>query len=275
MQVIWNGDIVDEQNIPLSLTSNRGFRYGEGFFETIRIHNKQAPLLEFHWQRICEAALKFNFSLPFDFQKIKNDIFQVCDSNNIDSAVVRLNVFREGSGNYLVTEINNIHYGISIRHFQFSKGKTFEQSGCLDHILFSKNKFAPFKTFNALPYLEMSKESKERNWDTGIALNENGIAVDACWHSFALIAEGKILFPNQNNGGVHSCSAAALQHLLLQQNRHFHFENLTVNDLDSADEIFFLNAIDGVVPLLSWNQKKLSISESEKLALDYQSFYYF
>jgi branched-subunit amino acid aminotransferase/4-amino-4-deoxychorismate lyase len=68
---------------------------------------------------------------------------------------------------------------------------------------------------------------------------------------------------------------SALEHMLRFQNKEYHVENLNISHLNEADEIFFINAVDGIVPLQHWQNKKLSILESKKIALDFQSFYYF
>ena len=275
MQVIWNGNLVNEPEITLNLNTNRGFRYGEGFFETIRIHKLKAPLLEFHWRRMNEAAKMFNFILPFNYQDLENNLSMLCSSNQLQQAIARIQIFREGSGNYLADENSIIHFAMTIRDFQFSPTKTFDHSGCLDYTLYSKNPFASYKTLNALHYIAMANECKKRNWDTGIALNEQGVAVDACWHAFAVLSNGKLNIPKKNAGGVQSCAMSALEHMLRFQNKEYHVENLTISHLNEADEIFFINAVDGIVPLLHWQNKKLTIQESKKIALDFQAFYYF
>lgn len=275
MQVIWNGNLVHEHEITLNLNTNRGFRYGEGFFETMRIHNLKAPLLEFHWRRMNEAAKMFNFILPFNYQDLENKLSLLCSRNQLQHAIVRIQIFQEGSGNYLAHDHSIVCYAMTIRDFQFTSSKTFDYSGCLEYTLFSKNPFASYKTLNALHYIAMANECKKRKWDTGIALNEQGVAVDACWHAFAVITKGKLFMPIKNAGGVQSCAMSALENMLRSRNKEYHIENLTISHLNEADEIFFINAVDGIVPLLHWQNKQLTIEESKKIAHDFQAFYYF
>ena len=91
----------------------------------------------------------------------------------------------------------------------------------------------------------------------------------------AVISNGKLFIPNKNAGGVQSCAMSALENMLRSQNKEYHLENLTISHLNEADEIFFINAVDGIVPLLHWQNKQLIIQESKKIADDFQAFYYF
>jgi branched-subunit amino acid aminotransferase/4-amino-4-deoxychorismate lyase len=275
MQVIWNGKIQHENEIALNPNVNRAFRYGEGFFETIRIVNKHAPLFPFHWKRIEDAAKAFEFEIPFQQQQLKDYIQELCAATNNTQAVIRLNVFSEGDGNYMVKKNSSIQFGMTIRTYQANPEKKFFKSGILEHTLFSKNKHAQFKTMNAMPYIQMAKECQSKNWDTGIALNEKEEAVDACWHSFATIKDDMICFPRENAGGVASCASAALKNLLNTCGVKFQIGEIDLNHLNNSNEIFFLNAIDGIVPLIQWHEKTLSTKQGEIIARDFQSFYYF
>lgn len=68
MKVIYNDKVVDECKIsPLC----NGFTYGEGFFTTIKVVNKRAENINYHYKRI-EESLEF-----FGFKKIEVNIDKV------------------------------------------------------------------------------------------------------------------------------------------------------------------------------------------------------
>ncbi|MFM7770501.1 MAG: aminotransferase class IV, partial [Bacteroidota bacterium] len=176
---------------------------------------------------------------------------------------------------YLSNNWETSRFSLTLNPFNPVPEKVFENSGILSTRLFSKNSFSAFKTLNALPYIELSREANQKKWETGIALNEFDEAVDACWHSFGIFQENEIILPEYSRGGIWSCGAMALEEYLSQINTSFQRKCIKALELETCQEIFFINALDGIVPLRIWNNSKKSIELSKKLAQGFNTFYYF
>jgi branched-subunit amino acid aminotransferase/4-amino-4-deoxychorismate lyase len=61
MLVCWNGAFVEESELHLDVRTNRAFRYGDGFFETIRFEHNRIPLFKHHFNRIEASNKLFKF----------------------------------------------------------------------------------------------------------------------------------------------------------------------------------------------------------------------
>ena len=76
---------------------NRSFRYGEGLFETMRLHKGKIPLWDLHWKRLSESLPKLFFQLPAHFSQVilQEEIFRVAQRNScLDAARVRVKFFK-------------------------------------------------------------------------------------------------------------------------------------------------------------------------------------
>lgn len=82
---------------------NRGFLYGDGFFESIRIENGTAPLLRFHTERIIEAFNIYQMTPSFDIHEV---LQKSVDKYHTDG-ILRINFYRDGKGKYL-PETDNV-----------------------------------------------------------------------------------------------------------------------------------------------------------------------
>ena len=51
----FNGNIYPGHEALLPVT-NRAYRYGDGFFESMVMFNQKMPLLEYHWNRLTFTA---------------------------------------------------------------------------------------------------------------------------------------------------------------------------------------------------------------------------
>ncbi len=91
MWVYLNDRIVQVENARISVF-DRGFLYGDGVFETVRIHDGRPVWLDRHLARLADACKQIRLPLP---DKPWPAIFQkVIDKNRVDHAAIRLTLSR-------------------------------------------------------------------------------------------------------------------------------------------------------------------------------------
>lgn len=91
MWVYLNDRIVQAERARISVF-DRGFLYGDGVFETVRIHNGRPVWLDRHLTRLADSCRQIQLPLP---DKLWPAIFQkVIDKNCVDHALIRLTLSR-------------------------------------------------------------------------------------------------------------------------------------------------------------------------------------
>jgi len=91
MWVYLNDRIVQAEQAQISVF-DRGFLYGDGVFETVRIHDGRPVWLDRHLARLADACRQIRLPLP---DKPWPAIFQkVIDKNRVDHAAIRLTLSR-------------------------------------------------------------------------------------------------------------------------------------------------------------------------------------
>ena len=91
MWVYLNDRIVQAEHAQISIF-DRGFLYGDGVFETVRIHAGRPVWLDRHLARLADSCKQIGLSLP---DKPWPAIFQkVIDKNRVDHAAIRLTLSR-------------------------------------------------------------------------------------------------------------------------------------------------------------------------------------
>jgi branched-chain amino acid aminotransferase len=97
--VIVNGRTVAAELAAISIF-DRGFRFGDGVFETIAVHDGLPYQFEWHMERMAKglAAIK----IAFDTSILKNHAFSLIKSNQLNEGLLRIQVTRGiGSKGYL------------------------------------------------------------------------------------------------------------------------------------------------------------------------------
>ena len=91
MWVYLNDRIVQAEQARISVF-DRGFLYGDGVFETVRIHDGRPVWLDRHLARLADSCKQIGLPLP---DKPWPAIFQkVIDKNRVDHAAIRLTLSR-------------------------------------------------------------------------------------------------------------------------------------------------------------------------------------
>ena len=93
--------------------SNRGLRYGDALFETIRVVNGQPWFWEDHYFRLMSSMRILRMEIPMDFtmeflERQMCDTLEACQLAQ-KPARIRLTLFRSGKGLY-TPETNAISY---------------------------------------------------------------------------------------------------------------------------------------------------------------------
>ena len=95
MWIYLNNRIVQEERARISVF-DRGFLYGDGVFETVRIYDGRPVWLDRHLARLARSCRQIRLPLP---EKQWPAIFQkVIDKNRVDHAAIRLTLSRGGRG---------------------------------------------------------------------------------------------------------------------------------------------------------------------------------
>jgi branched-subunit amino acid aminotransferase/4-amino-4-deoxychorismate lyase len=261
----YNGNIFHRHETLLPVT-NRGFRYGDAFFETMVMFNSKIPLLEFHWTRLEFSASVLSATLPskFNAEKLHSLILDLAAVNDlVANARVRVQFFRAGEGLYL-PEDDKLGYVITMDKIENTKFELGEglKAGIRDDCFKPVSMTSDLKTSNALLYILCSQFAKSEGWDELIMLNADAMVCEAIHSNVFLYKEGKFVTPNLESGcvnGVMRSYLIALQQGLVEE-REVH-----IHELLDADEIILTNAVKGIQWIKEYGGKTYSDTKALEL----------
>ena len=114
--VNFNGTLLALEDSKLT-TQNRGYKYGDALFETLKVVNGKLFFWEDHYFRLMASMRILRMDIPMNFtmEFLEAEILKTLEANNLlhATARVRLNVDRGEGGKYLPSEKAEVHYNIS------------------------------------------------------------------------------------------------------------------------------------------------------------------
>lgn len=240
---------------PLFTAQNRGFRYGDGIFETIKFFRGQMLLRRFHFDRLFLGMelLKMNAG-NLSEKKLERDIVELCTLNTCtDLARVRLAIYRE--------EEAPVSYVIEAFSLNETANRLNEEGWTIDifpHVRKSQDAFANLKTANYLPYVLADMYAKEKGLNESLLLNSENNICDASKANIFLFIRDEIYTPALHQG----CVSGTMRRFIIDELRRsgvpVHQKALSEEHFFDAQEVFLTNAINGVRWVEVFREKKYS-----------------
>jgi len=247
--LLYNGKFHKEDS-PLVTASNRGLRYGDGLFETLRCTDGQLQMASFHFERLFNGLQLLQFDCPAYFTPayLQNQVIALCYKNQHPVARVRINVFR-GDGGLYDAENHFPHYIIQSWKLP-EPGFQFNENGLVTGIYPDAQKpmdlFCNLKCNSFLPYTMAALHAQKNRWNDAILLNTAGRVCDTSIANLFIIKNEIIYTSPLTEASVAGTMRRFLLENLPANGFSVQEKPITEADLYSADEVFLSNAIKGI-----------------------------
>lgn len=268
MQMNYNGRLLSEDE-PLFPASSRVHRYGDGFFESIRVSSGNILHFNHHLHRIRKSAMLLGMVLDsrFEEQRMEQEIQNTLKAGNLIHARVRLTIFREGNGFYLPTEEQS-SFLIEVSPLD-SAYYPYLQEGLLlgDYREMSKNAnfISMLKTNSALMYVMASLHARRNGFGECVLFNEQGRVAEAINSNIFKVDGNKVITPPLSEYGVDGVMRMVVMDLARNYGYDVFEQPITANDLIASDELFLTSAVSGIRWVCSYQGKRFRNHTSKML----------
>lgn len=230
---------------------NRGLRYGDGVFETMKVNRATIQLGDQHMNRLFSALELLEFDCPAFFSPdyLLEKVTQLAARNNHEKlGRVRLMVYRGDGGLY--DPANHFPHHI-IQTWQLPEANhAFNENGLVVGIHRKAQKAADVlancKTNNYLPYVMGALEAKRERWNDALMLNTNGRIADATIANLFLVKDGILFTPALSEGPVAGVMRQYLMDKIGAAGYPLMETAITEEMLAEADEVFLTNSSYGI-----------------------------
>jgi len=263
----FNGDLLFKENIKLT-TENRGFKYGDAIFETVKVFNKKVVFWEDHYFRLLASMRMLRMKIPMNFtlEFLEQEILKTIEaSENAISYRVRLNIYRDDGGLY-TPATNHIGYFIEANQNTYQTKEQYSLDLYKDFYNFS-GLLSTIKTNNRMVNTLASIFAKENDLDNCVLLNERKGVVEVANGNIFIVKDKLIKTPALTEGCIKGIIRNKVIEIL-NKNEEFTLEEAVISpfEIQKADEVFITNAIIGIQPVTNYRKKSFDRKIGDKLA---------
>lgn len=245
MVVFFNGEFVPEGRARIS-AFDRGFLYGDGLFETVRVYRGKLFEWEAHWERFWRGVEYLQIPLKYSCAELRRVAEQLIEHNVADEAVVRLNLSR-GTGPRGYSPRNT---GASTLLASVHPIELDPQSWTLATTSFRlapPSALSAFKTASKLTHVAARGEADNRGADEGLLLSPEGGVGQGTASNIFWIDNTTVSTPPLTTGILPGVTRAIVLELCAQLRITVREHSCAVDALNQMTGIFLTLSSYGIV----------------------------
>ena len=250
---------IDKANISVL---DRGFTYGDGLFETMRVYSGKIFRLEHHLDRLFQSARSIFIELPITRNEIRSAIYAAIKLNGLSNSIVRLTVTRGELGSGI-----NVDYSspptvvILVKPVKAISKKIYKEGVGIK--LYKKSAIRTqgisnqIKSCNYLSNIILRENALKENFFEAILLDHNHNVTEGTISNIFIIKNNQLKTPITNEFVLSGIIRQAILDLCLENNIPFKEDLITERELYEADELFLTNSAIEILPVRNINHHKL------------------
>lgn len=274
MFVLINGSLVPKEDAKVSVF-DRGFLYGDGVFETVRIYDGIPFMLDEHMERLI-AGLK-----TLRFQKLPAGIkvyaSRVIDANKVKNGVLRIAVSRgemtfgiDPSPSKEPTVVITAKEGVPYSEAAYLKGFRALIAG----IRIDRNSpLCSVKSANFLTHILAKGEATDAGVDEAIMLNHEGFVTETTVSNIFIIKGSSLITPSIDSGILPGIARRTVIEIADGMGLAASEREVKPDEFYAASEAFLTNSLMEVMPLVEVDKRPVGSGLPGKMTMELRKRY--
>ncbi|WP_240378091.1 D-amino-acid transaminase [Bacillus piscicola] len=250
MEYVWLQDeFVKRENARISF-EDRGYYFGDGIYEVVRVYNGSPFLLTEHFERFQRSADELDIPLPYPLPKIKDIVTELVIKNKLENGYVYVQMTRglQEREHLYTRDLTAILTAFTKTvEIPFDKQQNGISLLALEDIRWLR---CDIKTINLLGNIMAKRKAEDNHCDE--ALQHRDSTVTEGSSSNAFIVQNGTLYTHPAN---HYILNGITRQFVLQLARKIGIpaeeKAFTLDDLALADEMFMTGTTTEILPVVS------------------------
>ncbi len=241
--------------------NDRGLAYGDGVFETIKVVSGKLTLHALHWQRLCSGTERLR--IPLDSGVLQRECADFLKENNFTEGILKVIVTRgTGGRGYNPLGCDQIRRILSF-HSLPAYPSSLPVQGAVIRLCqhrSGQSLLAGIKHLNRLDQVVARMEWQDAECYEGLMMDLDDHIIEGTMTNVFLVMDGGMLVtPRLNRSGVAGVARAYILQEAAGWGLSVIEKPVTMNMLESACEVFLVNSVNGVWPVIACDHLRWAV----------------
>jgi len=273
--IYYNGKFVKESETCLS-PFNRGFSFGDGVFETMRVYSGRVFRLESHINRLFKGLDLLGIERNADAGSIENAVKSLIDKNSLNDASIKISAFREEYPGLDPVSGLKACYLITSRPFDFIRKERCEKGISAGIVTIRRNQSSPHVFIKSLNYLENilgRREAHGKGYDEAVFLNSLDFVAEGSISNIFTVKDSVVFTPALETGILNGITRDVVIEIAADLGITCCENFLKTDDVLLADEVFMTNSLMEIIPVREIDRQMFSDRCPAIMTADFMRMY--
>jgi len=258
MFVFINGSLVPKEEAKVSVF-DRGFLYGDGVFETVRIYNGRPFMIDEHITRLLQGLKAVRFTkLPAG---LKVYAAKVIDANGVRNGILRIAVTRgevisgiDPSACKEPTIVISARESVPYPDAAYETGYRVTISKIRKD---GRSHLCGIKSANFLTHILAKGEAADAGVDDAVMVNYDGFVTEATVSNVFVVKGNALVTPSVESGILPGITRKVVLEMAEKMGLEVSECEIRPEELCDADEAFLTNSLMEVMPLVKVDKRAI------------------
>jgi branched-subunit amino acid aminotransferase/4-amino-4-deoxychorismate lyase len=231
-----NGRFVPEVEASVSIF-DRGFLYGHGVFETMRVYGGRIFRAQDHIERLLAGLRALSIESVFSREELRAVCRVLTEKNEVVQGVAR--VYRTCDSTVVTVRPSSL--------------EPRDLTAIISTVRID-SALSPYKTANRLPYILAQEQAAIEGANEAVLLNGAGRVVEFATGNLFVVKDGRLFTPPLDDGPLPGVTRHAVLTLARELRISTSETGFGPEFLETADEVFATNSLIEIAPVTNWGQ---------------------
>lgn len=241
--------------------NDRGFMYGDGLFETVRVVDGHLFRMPQHLERLARGANFLKIILPFTARELQQFAEQLIEKNELTEAVLRLTVTRgPGERGYTPKPGGGATVVMTAHAAPTSENPAQWSLMTSSFHVLAADPLSSFKTLNKLTHVMARAEAAEKGADEALLINTNGEVAETASGNIFWVYNEKICTTPTGRGVLPGITRAVVLEICQTLGLLTTKRVIKPEALRNSEGIFVTQSVHGIVPVTTFDGEPVAPS---------------
>ncbi|EPH95791.1 MULTISPECIES: D-amino-acid transaminase [unclassified Enterococcus] len=258
MKVLWNDQIVDREAVKIDI-EDRGYQYGDGIYEVIRIYNGRCFMLGEHMTRLESSAQKIKLTLPYTIPQLTENLKLLVKTEGITEGEIYLQITRgiASPRNHEFPSAGAVKGVVTANVIPFERPLEMQHAGLSATVLPDERWLhCDIKSLSLLGNLLALDQAIEAGFDDAL-LQRDGCFTEASASNLWFVIDGIVYTHPDGRLVLPGITKMKVLQLCQQLEIPYREEPVPVEVLNNAQECFLTNSVWEIVPIVKVDGKSV------------------
>ena len=255
-----NGEIIERSEAKVDV-EDRGYQFGDGVYEVIRVYNGKMFTLAEHLKRFVKSAESIGISLTYTSKQLTELLEELLVKNNLETGNIYMQVTRGIAARNHVFPTGNVPptlVAYTIKGVRpLDNLKTGVKAILTEDIRWLR---CDIKSLNLLGNLLAKQKASEQGCFEAIQHRGQDVTEGSSSNIF-IVKDGMVITHESNNLILKGITKDVILDLCIKNNIPVIERTFSLAELDEAEEVFLSSTTAEVMPVIEINGQKIKAGE--------------